>query len=226
MMCVLVRSSFETASLNWRAPVTSWLFSDRITSPGRIPARAAAPSAASTSTPPLMRSCPRRSSGMSATPSPGALLCCALPPGVGCGRLPPPLRACCSGCISATVTASSRVAPLRQTVTGTFVPGLVLPTIRGRSVERWMSLPSYLRMMSPTSIPPRSAGPPGSTLRTSAPAARGRPSGSATSLVTSAMPTPIRPRVTRPEVRICSATRIASSIGIANEMPMKPPVRL
>ena len=36
---------------------------------------------------------------------------------------------------------------------------------------------------------------------------------------------PDAPGVTRPLVRSCSLTRMASSIGIANEMPMKPPER-
>ena len=39
------------------------------------------------------------------------------------------------------------------------------------------------------------------------------------------MPTPMRPRMTRPAERSCCWTFIASSIGIANEMPLKPPVR-
>jgi hypothetical protein len=49
---------------------------------------------------------------------------------------------------------------------------------------------------------------------------------SATSLVTGAMVTPMRPRITRPLTRSWSATFLASSIGMANEMPMKPPDRL
>ena len=48
---------------------------------------------------------------------------------------------------------------------------------------------------------------------------------SATSRVTSAICTPMRPRVTRPLLRSCSLTRMASSMGMANEMPMKPPER-
>ena len=106
------------------------------------------------------------------------------------------------------------------------VPGFVLPTIRGRSVARSMALPSNRRMMSPASTPAFSAGEPASTLRTSAPWGRPRPMDSATSLVTWSMDTPMRPRLTRPVgPRSWSATRIASSIGIAKEMPMKPPER-
>ena len=39
------------------------------------------------------------------------------------------------------------------------------------------------------------------------------------------MMTPSQPRLTPPLVLICSATSIASSIGIANDSPMKLPVR-
>ncbi len=80
--------------------------------------------------------------------------------------------------------------------------------------------------MSPGCMPALSAGPPGSTLLTSAPSAFGSPIESATSFVTSPIATAMRPRVTLPLALSWSATRIASSIGIANEMPMKPPVRL
>jgi len=40
------------------------------------------------------------------------------------------------------------------------------------------------------------------------------------SLVTGAIWTPMRPRITRPLARSWSATRVASSIGIAKAMPM------
>ena len=46
---------------------------------------------------------------------------------------------------------------------------------------------------------------------------------SATSRETSPITTPMRPRITRPCPRNCSCTRIASSIGIANEMPANEP---
>ena len=105
------------------------------------------------------------------------------------------------------------------------LPGLVLPTMRGRSEAFSITLPSKRTMMSPASTPALSAGEPLSTLRTSAPCALPRPIDSATSLVTWSICTPMRPRETRPDTRNCSLTRIASSIGIANEMPMKPPER-
>ena len=81
-------------------------------------------------------------------------------------------------------------------------------------------------MMSPASTPALSAGPPLSTLRTSAPIGLPRPMDSATSFVTWSICTPMRPRITRPLARSCSETRDASSIGMANEIPMKPPERL
>ena len=81
-------------------------------------------------------------------------------------------------------------------------------------------------MMSPGMRPALAAGPFGSTLLTWAPEGLGRPSGSAMSFVTSVMATPMRPRTTRPLALSWSVTRIASSMGMANEMPMKPPVRL
>jgi hypothetical protein len=135
-------------------------------------------------------------------------------------------RAGRSGSISAISTDNSRWLPRRKTVSVARLPGLVLPTIRGRSEDRSMVRPSNLMMMSPASTPAFSAGAPASTLRTKAPWGRPRPMDSATSLVTWSMDTPMRPRLTRPVgPRSWSATRIASSIGIANEMPMKPPER-
>ncbi|MNT36495.1 hypothetical protein D3C72_1725810 [compost metagenome] len=130
-----------------------------------------------------------------------------------------------SGSISAMVTLRSRELPRRNTVSVLLVPGLVLPTRRGRSLGFSIALPSNLVMTSPGSTPAFSPGEPASTPRTSAPCALPRPMASATSFVTWSICTPMRPRETRPEVRSCSLTRIASSIGIENEMPMKPPER-
>ena len=79
--------------------------------------------------------------------------------------------------------------------------------------------------MSPASMPAFSAGASLSTPRTSAPCALPRPMDSATSLVTWSICTPMRPRVTLPLMRSCSDTRIASSIGMENEIPWKPPER-
>ncbi len=77
--------------------------------------------------------------------------------------------------------------------------------------------------MSPTLMPPFSAGPPASTIDTSAPRALPKPSDSATSRVTSLICTPMRPRVTLPVALSCSETRVTSSIGTANEMPLYAP---
>ena len=74
-------------------------------------------------------------------------------------------------------------------------------------------------------MPALSAGASGSTPLTIAPSALGKPSASATSLLTSPICTPIRPRVTLPLARNCSTIDMASLIGIASEIPMKPPLR-
>ena len=72
--------------------------------------------------------------------------------------------------------------------------------MRGRSVAVSTLWPLNFRMMSPGWMPALSAGPPGSTLETSAPCAFGNPSESATSFVTSPIATAIRPRTTLPTV--------------------------
>ena len=61
--------------------------------------------------------------------------CCSAPP------LPAAPRACSLG-TSPTTTSSVRAAPARQTSMDALVPGLVLPTRRGRSDERSMTRPS------------------------------------------------------------------------------------
>ena len=134
-----------------------------------------------------------------------------------------------------TVTEAAARAGIREgdiivavgnTVMVERLPGLVFPTCRGRSLARSITLPSKRVMMSPASTPALSAGEAASTLRTSAPWGLPRPMDSATSFVTWSICTPMRPRETRPAgERNCSLTRIASSIGMANEMPMKPPER-
>ena len=55
---------------------------------------------------------------------------------------------------------------------------------------------------------------------TTAPFSGSRPMDSATSGFSSPSATPTRPRVTRPPFLSCSATFCASSMGMANEMPM------
>src|SRR2546427_9365834 len=102
---------------------------------------------------------------------------------------------------SPTVTVISRLTPLRHTSRVALFPGLVLPTIRGNSVELDTGLPSNLRIMSPVSTPAFSAGPPFSTEFTRAPAGLESPKDSASSLETSWITTPIRPRATRPNWR-------------------------
>ncbi len=80
--------------------------------------------------------------------------------------------------------------------------------------------------MSPASMPALAAGPSGITRATSAPRGCGMPKDSASSRVTSWISTPSQPRVTLPLVLIWLTTSMATSIGTANDSPMKPPVRL
>jgi len=75
-------------------------------------------------------------------------------------------------------------------------------------------------MTSPGSTPPLDAGPSFSTELTSAPCGLSMPKDSAKSWVTSWMVTPMRPRLTLPYFTSWSFTPTATSIGIANEMPM------
>ena len=82
------------------------------------------------------------------------------------------------------VTGTSSWVPRRHTVTVARLPTLVAPTRRGRSRVVSIGWPLNFRMMSPTLMPPFSAGPPASTIDTSAPRALPRPSDSATSRVT------------------------------------------
>src|SRR5260364_385679 len=91
----------------------------------------------------------------------------------------------------ADLEASSSIAiakrccfPLRQTVIVARAPGFICPTRRGKSVALSIAWPLKLRIISPACRPALSAGPPSSTLLTSAPCARGRPSEVATSCVT------------------------------------------
>ena len=69
-------------------------------------------------------------------------------------------------------------------------------------------------------MPALSAGPPFSTEFTSAPCGFSRPKDSASSFVTSWITTPMRPRVTLPDVLSWLAMSIATSIGMAKATPM------
>ena len=167
-------------------------------SPSRRPARAAASVAAATTTPPLSLSSFFWASVRSVTDKP---ICCAAAEALGFSSRSATLVAGLSGSISAMVIARSREAPRRNTVTELRLPGLALPTKRGRSATFSMGLPSNRVMMSPASTPALSAGDPASTPVTKAPCALPRPIDSATSLVTGPICTPMRPRVTRPDAR-------------------------
>ena len=171
-----------------------------------------------------MRNSLASSAGSACTTKPH---CCAILDGLSaCDLLPSSFTATpSSGWTSAIVMDRSRELPRCNTVTVVLVPGLVLPTRRGKSENFSTALPSYRVITSPASMPAFCAGEPISTPRTNAPSGLARPMESAMSLVTGSICTPIRPRLTRPEVRNWSLTRIASSTGIANEIPMKPPER-
>src|SRR5256885_5325292 len=86
----------------------------------------------------------------------------------------------------------------------------------GSSLESLSGAPLSLRITSPDSMPARSAGPPFSTLDTSAPSGCGRPKESASPWVTGWITTPSLPRVTWPVVCSCSPTCMATSIGMEN----------
>ena len=193
-----------------------------ITSPSRRPARAAASATALTRTPALMSISFLTASVKSLTIKPRV---CAAAESLDWAGLSAAFLIGFSASISAITTVRFLVLPRRNTVRVLLVPGLVLPTIRGRSLDLSTGLPSNWMMISPASTPAFSAGAPVSTARTSAPRGLPKPIDSATSLLTWSICTPIRPRVTRPVARSCSLTRTASSMGIENEMPIEPPER-
>ena len=110
--------------------------------------------------------------------------------------------------------------PLRHTSMAALEPGLVAATSGGSWFELSIGLPLYERMTSPGLSPAFSAGPPDSTVETSAPCGRSRPNDCASEELRSWMPTPMRPRSTLPVFSSCSATLEATSTGIANATPM------
>ena len=124
-----------------------------------------------------------------------------------------------SGSKAPTVIVSFFSLPCRTTVKGDVVPGLVLPTTRGKSSDFSIATPSNSMMTSPGSKPALAAGEPASTPLTNAPRGLPKPNASAVSLSTFAMLTPMRPRVTKPWLRNCVETRTASSMGMAKEIP-------
>ena len=113
--------------------------------------------------------------------------------------------------------------PLRQTTTRTSLPTSVSATIRGRSFISFTSWPSNLRITSPASTPPDSAGPPEVTSDTSAPFASSSSSPSAISSVTVWMRTPSQPRRVRPNSRSCPTTFFTRAEGTEKAMPAEPP---
>src|SRR5690348_7151862 len=146
-------SSFAIASLKAFAFGTSVLFTRRITSPGWMPAASAAPSTASTATPPESFSAFFCSAGMSVTASPSF-------PGFASGfaLAVEAVFVSSSSLNSPTFTVTSRDLPLRQTVRCTLEPGLRPRMVRERSAEPSTLRPSIFVMTSPASNPAFAAG--------------------------------------------------------------------
>src|SRR3569832_528469 len=115
------RTSKDTSTKNCLGSFTSVLFKRSITSPGRKPARAAAPSTPSTIAPPSVYSSFLCAWVSSPTAKPSELEGCA-----GLGFFSSFL-AMLSASISTIVNDRSRLAPLRHTVTVARAAGLVLP---------------------------------------------------------------------------------------------------
>ena len=183
----------------------------RMTSPACMPARAAAPLACSTTSPPLTCNCRCSSalSGRTARPR---------RPGLAAGSVS--LAAALSEGTSPRLTFRSRLEPPRHTCKLTDCPGLSSPMTLGRSEDFSMTVPSTVRITSPAAMPAFSAGLSRSTEVTSAPSGLARPNDSASSLVTPCTPIPRRPRLTLPYCCNWSLTFIATSIGIAKDRPM------
>ncbi|MNP15502.1 hypothetical protein D3C76_1078630 [compost metagenome] len=199
----------------------AWLFRWLITSPGRRPIIAAGPSWTSLmTTPPLSSRAFFCSAVRSATETPRRLLLrSALP------SAPVPMSASSSGSAPTLMSRFWRL-PLRMISSLAFSPSLRLPTRCGRSADMTIGWPFMLRITSPTCRPPLAAGPFSSTWATRAPAGLSRPNDSARSLLTSWITTPSQPRLTLPSFFSWLETSIATSIGMANDSPMKPPERV
>src|SRR3569832_1586770 len=135
-------SSLDTSALNCLGSFTSVLFKRSITSPGRQPARAAAPSTPSTITPPSVFSSFLCAWVSSPTAKPSELEGCA-----GLGFFSSFL-AMLSASISTIVNDRSRLTPKHQTNTKTHTPNKKLPTSRGRSLAFSIGVPLNFRMMA------------------------------------------------------------------------------
>src|SRR5690606_16960935 len=184
--------SLSASLLKWAASDTSVLLTPSTMSPGCRPAASAVPSTLLTCAPPLMPSRFCKSAGTSTTRRPSALPADSRWTGASAEAVAELALS------SPTRTDRVTVLPRRHTSISVRVPGLVSPTIRGRSDQRLIVSPWNEVMTSPGLTPASSAGPSASTLLTSAPSALGRPIASATSLPTSLICTPMRPRVTLP----------------------------
>ena len=94
-----------------------------------------------------------------------------------------------------------------------------MPMMAGRSPEATTRCPFTPVMTSPERRPARAAGPPSSTLDTSAPSGRGSLNESAKAWFTSCTVTPRRACSTLPCATIWRWMCVASSIGMANDTP-------
>src|SRR6185369_15525270 len=124
-----------------------------------------------------------------------------------------------------TVMAASTSPPWRLSLTLAAVPGGSAATRLSIADGSGTGLPSISTRMSPGLTPALSAGPPRSTPATSAPRVLPSLKDSAMGGVISCTSTPIQPRVTLPDLTICSSTILPVETGIAKPMPIDPPER-
>jgi len=123
-------------------------------------------------------------------------------------------------------TSSSVSSPSLMIVISTTSPGTSNPTICGRSAETSTWAPSTATMISPDSIPARSAGELPPTCATKAPRGRSKSNDSASVRSTFWILTPNQPRTTSPFSRNCSTMLRTTRAGMAKDRPIEPPERV
>ena len=127
---------------------------------------------------------------------------------------------------SPIVALRLRSPPSRNTSIRTVVPGFVEATRFLNWFTVAMSWPSYRITMSPCRKPASSAGLPDDTSPTSAPFVPEYSKESARPSVNGWIPTPRKPRTTRPSCIRLSVMFRTMLIGIANPTPWYPPLRV
>ena len=125
---------------------------------------------------------------------------------------------------SPRVNLSSISLPSRIILPFALDSGWIWPTTWGKSELNFISLSLNSIITSPGSNPALSADSPSSTSFIRAPYGFFIPRASARSLSTSLILTPRYPLETSPFSIICSATSIATFIGIAKAKPWYPPL--